>query len=135
MSTRAQKRKAACQEEEVQEYLDPSLSRVISSEFERVVDNVPFTSVDENVSQDSKEIENLKSSLRKEITEEIKSLVAESQNAIIQALRLVNRSDTESGDLDPVATPVRIRPSLSKTLRFNDVEILEPSCSRNSHYQ
>ena len=135
MSTRAQKRRAACQEEEEPECEDQSVPRVLSSEFRRVVDNLPSTSVDENMPQGLNELESLKSSLRKEITEEIKVLVAESQNAIIQALRPVNRSDTESGDLDPETTPVRIRPSLSKTMRFNDVEILEPSCSRNAHQQ
>ena len=123
MFTRAQKRRAACQEEGMQECLESSPSRITSSELRRVIDNVPSTS----------EIENLKSSLRKEITEELKALVAESQNAIIQALRPVNRGDIESSDLDPEATPVRTRPSLNKTLRFNDVEILEPSCSRNKH--
>ena len=131
MSTRAQMRRAVCQEEEVQEYIDRSLPRILSSEFRRVVDNVPSTSVGENMSQGLNELESLKSSLRKEITEEIKALVAESQNGIIQARRPVNRDDTESGDLDPETTPVRIRPSLSKTLRFNDAEILELDCSRN----
>ena len=115
----------------MQECLDSSLNRVTSSELRRDIDNVPSTSVIENVPQDLNEIENLKSSLRKEITEELKALVAESQNAIIQALRPVNRGDIESSDLDPETTPVRTRPSLSKTLRFNDVEILEPNCSRN----
>ena len=132
MSSRAQKRRAVCQEEDVQEYLEPSSPRVLSSEFRRVVDNVPSTSLDENLPRDSNGPENLKSSLRREITEEMKALVAESQNAIIQPVRPVNRSDTESGELDPEATPVRIRPSLSKTLRFNDVEIFEPSGSRNT---
>ena len=70
MSTRAQMRRSVCQEEEVTEYVDPSLPRVLSSEFRRVVDNVPSTSVDENMPQDSNELESLKSSLRKEITEE-----------------------------------------------------------------
>ena len=70
----------------MQECLDSSLSRVTSSELRRVIDNVPSTSVDENVPQDLNEIENLKSSLRKEITEELKALVAESQNAIKQLL-------------------------------------------------
>ena len=131
MSTKAQKRRAACQEEEEPDYVDQSLPRVHSSEFRRVVDNAPSTSVDENMPQDLNELESIKSSLRKEITEEIKVLVAESQNAIIQALRPVNRNETEPVDLDSETTPVRIRSSLNKTLRLNNVEILEPSCSRN----
>ena len=133
MSTRAQMRRAVCQEEEVQEYIDPSLPRVLSSEFRGVVDNVPSTSVGERMSQGLNELESLKSSLRKKITEEIKASVAESQNGIIQARRPVNRDDTESGDLDPETTPVRIRPSLSKILRFNDAQILEPDCSGTTY--
>ena len=131
MSTRAQKRRAASLEEEEPECVDQSLPRVFSTEFRRVVDKVPSTSVDESMPQGLNELESLKSSLRKEITEEIKVLFAEFQNAIIQALRPVNRNDTEAIDLDQETTPVRIRSSLNKILRFNDAENLEPSCSRN----
>ena len=131
MSYRAQKRRAASLEEEEPECIDQSPPRVFSTEFRRVVENVPSTSVDENVPQVWNELESLKSSLRKEITEEIKVLFAESQNAIIQTLRPVNRNDTEAIDLDQETTPLRIRSSLNKTLRFNDAENLGPSCSRN----
>ena len=114
------------QEEGKRECMDQVPPRVFSTEFRRVVDNVPSTSTDENVSQNFSELENLKSTLRKEITEEIKALFAQSQNAIIQALRPAKRDDTETINLDPEITPVRIHSSLNKTLRFNDVENLEP---------
>ena len=127
MSTRSQKRSAVSQEEEESERMDQVHPRIFSTEFGRVVDNVPSTSADENVSQNFSELNNLKSSLRKEITEEIKVLYAQSQNAITQALRPVNRSDTETINLEPEITPVRIRFSPDKTLRFNDVENLEPN--------
>ena len=49
MSTRAQKRRAARQEEEEPEFVDQTPPRVFGTEFREIVDNVPFTSVDENV--------------------------------------------------------------------------------------
>ena len=111
--------------------MDQVPPRVFSTEFKRIVDNVPSTSTDENVTQNNSEFENLESTLREEITEEIKTLVAQSQNAIIRAFRPANRDDTEMMNSDPEITPVRTRSSPNKTLRFNNVENLEPSCSRN----
>ena len=134
MSTKIQKRRAISQEEEETECIDHVPQRVFSTEFGRVVDNVSSTSTDENVAQNIGEFKNLKSTLRKEITEEIEVLFAQSQNAIIQALRPANRDETEMINLDQQITPVRIRSSPDKTLRFNNVENLEPSCSRNSKY-
>ena len=98
MSNRAQKRSAASQGEKEPECVGQTHPRVFSTEFRRVVDNVPSTSVDENMSQNFNELENLKSSLWKEITEEINVLFAESQNAVIQALRPVNKKDAETVD-------------------------------------
>ena len=104
MSTRSQKRRAVSREEEKLECLDQVPPRVFSTEFRRIVDNVPSTpstSTDGNVTQIISEFENQKSTVRKEITEKIKTLFAQSQNAIIRALTPANRDDTEMINLDP----------------------------------
>ena len=86
--------------------MDQVPPRVFSTEVKRIVNNVLSTSTDENVTQNNSEFENLETTLRKEITEEIKTLVAQSQNAIIRAFRPANRDDTEMRNLDPEITPV-----------------------------
>ena len=125
-------RKAVSQEEEEPECTDQNPPKVFSTEFRTFVDNVPSTSTDENVTQNFSEFENLKSTLRKEITEELKALFAQSWKATIRAIRQANRNDTEMINLDPEITPVRIRSSLNKTIRSNNVENLEPGCPRNN---
>ena len=133
MFTRSQKRRAVSRGEEEPECMDQVPPKVFRTEFRRIVDNVLSTSTDENVTQNISEFGNLKSTLRKEITEEIKALFAQSQNAIIQALRPVNRDDIGMINLDPEITSVRIHSSPNTTLRFSNVENLEPSCSRNTN--
>ena len=76
-------------------------------------------------------LEILKTPLRKEITEEVKTLLAQSQRELIMAIRSssLERRTCLYGEI--VETPVRSATSSSRTIRFENDKNTNPMCLRN----
>ena len=79
MSTRNQKRKAGVSVEETEDNQQENLLRVSSVVVGEDVSSEPSTSTNGLTPQVDQSLENLKTSLRKEITEEVKTLLEQSQ--------------------------------------------------------
>ena len=76
-------------------------------------------------------LESLKTSLRKEITEEVKTLLAQSQKELIMAIRSPSLESKTCADEEVVETLVRSTVSPSKTIRFENDKNTNTMCIRN----
>ena len=87
MSPRSQKRRAGISLEENEEDQSENLLRVSSIVIGEEIDPEPSSSACRTVPQVDQSFENLKASLRKEITEEVETLLERSQKELIMATR------------------------------------------------
>ena len=84
-------------------------------------DTEASTSANVSAPQIDLSLENLKTTLRKEITEEVKTLLAQSQKELISAIRSSLESRTNfNGEI--LETPIRSLLSPSKSVPFENVE-------------
>ena len=64
--------------------------------------------------------ENLKASLRKELTEEVKTLLEQSQKELIKAIRSSNLENRPDAKDEVLETPVSVMFTPTKTVRFEN---------------
>ena len=107
MSTRNQKRRAGISLEENEEDQSENLLRVSSIVIGEEIDPEPSSSASRNVPQVDQSFKNLKASLRKEITEEVKTLSERSQREIIMAIRSSSSENSTSDEI--LETPLAPR--------------------------
>ena len=136
MSTRSQKRKAGVSVEETEDNQQENLLRVSSVVVGEDVSSEPSTSTNGLTPQVDQSLENLKTSLRKEITEEVKTLLEQSQRELILAIRSSSLENRPSNSDEIIETPTSVTLTPTKTVRFGNVN--SPVSIRNHlsfHYR
>ena len=131
MSTRNQKRRAGASIEEpveTQTEVGPRISSVVIGE-EVSLDLDPLT--DTVIPQETQSLESLKASLRKEITEEVKSLLEQSQRELILAIKSSNLEKRPCTEDEILGTPISNTATPTKTVRFG---IAGPSAGERNTY-
>ena len=121
MSTRSQKRKAGTSVEETEGNQQENLLRVSSVVIGEDVSSEPSTSTNGLTPQVDQSLENLKTSLRKEITEEVKTLLEQSQRELILAIRSSSLENRPSNSDEIIETPTSVTLTPTKTVRFGNV--------------
>ena len=120
MSTRSQKRKAGISLEENEEDQSENLLRVSSIIIGEEMDPEPSSSESRTLPQVDQSFENLKASLRKEITEEVKTLLERSQKELIMAIRSSNLENRPINNDEVLETPFSATLTPTKTVRFEN---------------
>ena len=87
MSTRSQKRRAGPSVDEVEDNQQENLLRVSSVVIGEETSPVSSSSTSRVAPKTDQSLENLKASLRKELTEEVKTLLEQSQKELILAIK------------------------------------------------
>ena len=132
MSTRSQKRKAGTSVEETEGNQQENLLRVSSVVVGEDVSSEPSTSTNGLTPQVDQSLENLKTSLRTEITEEVKTLLEQSQRELILAIRSSSLENRPSNSDEIIETPTSVTLTPTKTVRFGNVNS-PVSIRNNSH--
>ena len=120
MSIRSQKRRAGISFEENEEDQSENLLRVSSIIIGEEMDPEPSSSESRTLPQVDQSFENLKASLRKEITEEVKTLREPSQKELIMTTRSSNLENRPSNNDEVLKTPISASLTPTKTVRFEN---------------
>ena len=120
MSIRSQKRRAGISLEENEEDQSENLLRVSSIIIGEEMDPEPSSSESRTLPQVDQSFENLKASLRKEITEEVKTLREPSQKELIMTTRSSNLENRPSNNDEVLETPISASLTPTKTVRFEN---------------
>ena len=120
MSTRSQKKKAKMSLGEVEDNHQENLLRVSSVVIGVEVSPEPSFSTSAIAPQVDQSLENLKASLRKEITEEVKTLLEQSQRELISAIRSSSLENRPNNNDEILETPISVTLTPTKTVRFGN---------------
>ena len=120
MSTRSQKRRAGISLEENEEDQSENLLRVSSIVIGEEIDPEPSSSEKRTLPQVDQSFETLKASSRKEITEEVKTLLEQSQKEIIKVIRSSNMENRPNANDEVLETPISVTLTPTKSVRFEN---------------
>ena len=120
MSTRSQKKKAGMSVGEAEDNLQENLLRVSSVVIGEEVSPEPSSSTNVIAPQVDQSLENLKASLRKEITDEVKTLLEQSQRELILAIKSSSLENRPNNNDEILETPISVTLTPAKTVRFEN---------------
>ena len=120
MSTRSQKERAEISLEENGEDQSENLLRVSSIVIGEKIDPEPSSSESRTLPQVDPSFENLKAFLRKEITEQVKTLLKQSQKELIMAIRSLKLENRPNTNDEVLKTPISATLTPTKTVRFEN---------------
>ena len=127
MSTKNQKRKAGVSVVESEN--DGETSSVV---IEKGTTVEPGISVNESAPLFDFTLQNLRTSLRKELTEEVKTILAQTQIELTMAIRCSSLENRICLDEEVLETPVRSTITPPRTIRFENDKNTDTLCIRNS---
>ena len=116
---------------EAEDNLQENLLRVSSVVIGEEVSPKPSSSTNVIAPQVDQSLENLKASLRKEITEEVKTLVEESQRELLLAIKSSSLENRSNNNDEILETPISVTLTPTKTVRFENAN--SPFNIHNSH--